>query len=242
MANHRAILRILTNGSFGIRKSAGNFIAKRADYHGLLPHNAGDVSSSFDLSRRNALDARGYLHINQSYLLQVPHLSRNHCSQAGFEHIVPEPDFPSFSTNGFVYQLLRSDNKNYQYSPGILDVRDVARVHIAGLHPLTKDHPKRVPVASPFQADPRDAIKYIADERPELRVRLADPSTVPVWPTYKLDVDLRPVEKAFGTKLDSYKTWKETILDAIDWFVGIEKQWKSKGLEVEVPTTLPVSK
>ncbi|KAJ7643828.1 hypothetical protein FB45DRAFT_1052709 [Roridomyces roridus] len=119
-------------------------------------------------------------------------------------------DDASFSTNRFVYQLLRPDNKNYQYSPGILDVHDVARVHIAGLHPLTKDHPKR---------------------RPELRVRLADPSTVPVWPSYKLDVDSGLVEKAFGIKMDSYETWKETILDAVDWFADIEKQWKSKDLE-----------
>lgn len=90
----------------------------------------------------------------------------------GFEEIVPEPDFAAFSTNSFVYQLLRADNKNYHYSPGVLDVRDVARVHIAALNPLTRDHPKRVPVVSPYQADFRDAIRYIAEERPALRSRL----------------------------------------------------------------------
>jgi len=158
----------------------------------------------------------------------------------GFEHIVPEPDFAAFSTDGFVYQLLRADNVNYHYSPGVLDVRDVARIHIAGLNPLTPDHPKRVPIVSPYPADFRDAIKYISDERPELRARLADPSKVPVWPAYKLDVDLVPVEKAFGIKLDSYKTWKETILDSIDRFIDIENQWKSKGLKFEVPTAPPM--
>ncbi|KAJ7078687.1 hypothetical protein C8R44DRAFT_895906 [Mycena epipterygia] len=158
----------------------------------------------------------------------------------GFEHIVPEPDFAAFSTNGFVYQLLRPDNVNYHYSPGVLDVRDVARIHIAGLNPLTPDHPKRVPIVSPYPADFRDAIQYISDARPELRSRLADPSKVPVWPAYKLDVDLAPVEKSFGISFGSYKTWKETILDSIDRFIDLEEQWTNKGFEVEVPASPPM--
>jgi hypothetical protein len=153
---------------------------------------------------------------------------------------VPEPDFAAFSTDGFVYQLLRADNVNYHYSPGVLDVRDVARIHIAGLNPLTPDHPKRVPIVSPYPADFRDAIKYIYDERPELRGRLADPSTVPVWPSYKLDVDLAPVETAFGISLGSYKTWKETILDSVDRFIDVENQWTDKGLKFEVPSVPPM--
>ncbi|KAJ7750662.1 hypothetical protein DFH07DRAFT_922512 [Mycena maculata] len=158
----------------------------------------------------------------------------------GFEHIVPEPDFATFSTNGFVYQLLRADNVNYHYMPGVLDVRDVARIHIAGLNPLTPNHPKRVPIVSPHDADFRDAIKYIAEERPELRGRLADPSKVPLWSTYKINLDLTPVEKAFGISLGSYKTWKETILDSIDRFIDVENQWTSKGLKFEVPTAPPM--
>ncbi|KAJ7679751.1 hypothetical protein B0H17DRAFT_1206398 [Mycena rosella] len=158
----------------------------------------------------------------------------------GFERMIPEPDFAAFSTSAFVYQLLRADNVNYHYTPGVLDVRDVARIHIAGLNPLTRDHPKRVPLSSPYPADFRDAIKYIHDERPELRDRLADPSKVPRWPSYKVDVDMQPVEKAFGISLASYKTWKETILDAVDRFVDVEKQWKSKGFKVEVPTAPPM--
>ncbi|KAJ7363923.1 hypothetical protein DFH08DRAFT_730192 [Mycena albidolilacea] len=157
----------------------------------------------------------------------------------GFEHIVPEPDFAAFSTNGFVYQLLRADNVNYNYSPGMLDVRDVARVHIAGLNPLTADHPRRVPVISQYPNDWREAIRFISEARPELRARLADPSKAPVWTTPRA-VDLAPVEKAFGIKLDSYKTWKETILDAVDRFIDLENQWKAKGLKFEVPTAPPM--
>ncbi|KAJ7490466.1 hypothetical protein FB451DRAFT_1552180 [Mycena latifolia] len=105
----------------------------------------------------------------------------------GFEEIVLEPDFTAFSTNDFVYQLLRADI--------------------------------RVPIVSPYPANFRDAIKYISDVHPELRERLADPSKVPVWPSYKFDVDLAP---------------KETILDAVDRFIDIENQRNSKGLTAEV--------
>ncbi|KAJ7701486.1 hypothetical protein B0H17DRAFT_1244242 [Mycena rosella] len=159
----------------------------------------------------------------------------------GFEHIVPEPDFTTLPSNGYIYQLLRSDNVNYHCQPsGVMDIRDVARIHIAGLNPLTRDHARRVPLSSPYPGAFRDAINYISEARPELRARLADPSTVPFWPAYKLNVDLAPVEKAFGIPLGSYKMWKETILDAVDSLVGLEKQWKSKGLAVEVPTEPPV--
>ncbi|KAJ7637669.1 hypothetical protein DFH06DRAFT_649379 [Mycena polygramma] len=158
----------------------------------------------------------------------------------GFEQIVSEPDFAAFSTNGFVYQLLRADNVNYNYSPGMLDVRDVARIHIAGLNPLTPDHPNRVPIVSPHPSDWRDAIQYISDARPELRSRLADPSKAPIWPSYKRDVDLTPVETGFGIDLGSYKTWKTTILDSVDRFIEVEDQWKSKGFEFQVPTTPPM--
>ncbi|KAJ7701487.1 hypothetical protein B0H17DRAFT_1195272 [Mycena rosella] len=159
----------------------------------------------------------------------------------GFEHIVPEPDFAALSTNGYIYQLLRSNNVNYHPLPhGVLDIRDVARIHIAGLNPLIRDHPKRIALGSPYPANFQDAIKYISDSRPELRERLADPSTAPVWPSHKLDIDFAPLEKAFGISLDSYKTWKETILDAVDTLIEVEKQWIIKGFKVEVPTAPPM--
>ncbi|KAJ7931418.1 hypothetical protein B0H13DRAFT_2308576 [Mycena leptocephala] len=125
----------------------------------------------------------------------------------GFEHIVPEPDFAAFSTNGFVYQLLRADNVNYNYSPGMLDVRDVARIHIAGLNPLTPDHPKRVPIVSPYDSDWRDAI-----------------NKAPVWPSYKYDIDLTP-------------TWKETVLDSVDRFIDVENQWRTSSNVITVMST-----
>ncbi|KAF7298757.1 Epimerase domain-containing protein [Mycena indigotica] len=162
----------------------------------------------------------------------------------GFESIVPSPEgaFAAFSTNGFVYQLLRSDNKNYHYFPGSIDVRDVARIHITGLTAPTPNgsRPRRVPIVSPYQTDFREAIHIIHDERPQLRERLAHPDTVPRWTTYKCDVDLDALEKYFGYPLSAFKTWRETILDGVDRFIEIENYWKGKGFEFEVPVEPPV--
>ncbi|KAF7309002.1 Epimerase domain-containing protein [Mycena kentingensis (nom. inval.)] len=161
----------------------------------------------------------------------------------GFEHIAPTPEGVStFSSNGFIYQLLRPDNTNYAYSPGSIDVRDVARIHIAALNTtVPKDaRPRRVPLVSPYQTDFREALKYLYDERPELRARLADPETAPRWTTYTLPIDLKPVEEAFGYKISGFKTWKETVLDAIDRFVKIEDSWTSKGFKFEIPREPPV--
>ncbi|KAJ7069496.1 hypothetical protein C8F01DRAFT_1363671 [Mycena amicta] len=162
----------------------------------------------------------------------------------GFESIVPTPEgaFAAFSTNGFVYQLLRSDNTSYHYGPGSIDVRDAARIHIAALSAPTPNgsRPRRVPIVSPHQTDFRDAIQFINDERPALRERLADPETVPRWATYKRDVDLTPVEQFFGYPIASFKTWRETILDAVDRFIDIEQEWTSEGFEFQVPREPPM--
>ncbi|KAF7298795.1 Epimerase domain-containing protein [Mycena indigotica] len=155
----------------------------------------------------------------------------------GFESIVPTPEGSTlaFSSDAYIYQLLRPDNKVYQTFPGTIDVRDVARIHIAALAAPTANEtrPRRVAIASPEQTDFRDAIKFIHDERPELRARLADPETVPRWPSYQIDVDLTPVEESFGYPISAFKTWRETILDAVDRFIEIERHWASQGHRFE---------
>ncbi|KAF7375001.1 Epimerase domain-containing protein [Mycena sanguinolenta] len=138
-----------------------------------------------------------------------------------YTHIIPEPDFAAFSTNGFIYQFLRPDNANYNYSPGMIDVRDAARVHIAGLTPLLPNHPKCVPLVAPETTEWRAAIACIAEARRELHARLADPERAPVWGR-NIEVDLGVVERAFGVKSDSYKTWKETILASVDRFIEVK--------------------
>ncbi|KAJ7274199.1 hypothetical protein C8J57DRAFT_1595153 [Mycena rebaudengoi] len=150
----------------------------------------------------------------------------------GFEHLAPEFDFSTLSSNAFVYKLLRPDNVSYPYFlTGATDVRDVARIHIAGLNPLTKDHPRRIATCSPHSSDYREAIRFIAEERPELRNRLADQH----GPDLALIYDGRRPDAAevYGIQTDSYKSWKETILDTVDSLVALEKQWISKGFKME---------
>ncbi|KAF7314629.1 Epimerase domain-containing protein [Mycena kentingensis (nom. inval.)] len=158
-----------------------------------------------------------------------------------FEKLVPSPDgaFTQFSTNGFVWQLLRKDNTNYHYTPGSIDVRDVARIHIAALE-TTGPHPRRVPIQSPYETDFRAAIQLVYDERPELRARLADPETVPRWQSYRLPIDLKPVEDVFGYPTSKFKTWRETILDGVDRFLDIERHWAKQGFEFEIPREPPL--
>lgn len=121
-------------------------------------------------------------------------------------------------------------------------MRDVAKIHIAALSTTVPNgsRPRRVPIASPYPSDFVDAIQFIHDERPELRERLADPTKVPRWDSYKLDMDLTPLEKSFEVPISSLKTWRETILDAVDRFIALEKVWTSKGFEFEVPSQPPM--
>lgn len=159
----------------------------------------------------------------------------------GFENIIPKPDYKAFSTDGYIYALLRAENEHYPSSEGFVDVRDLARAHIAALNPISSvaGH-KRLAIVSPYPSDYRDAIKYLADERPELRDRLADPSKAPIFASFKLDVDLTPIENVLGIKKDSYKTWRETVLDTVDNLISFEKGWRNKGFEVAVPLETPL--
>jgi hypothetical protein len=110
----------------------------------------------------------------------------------GFEHIVPEPDYSAFSTNGFVYQLTTSTT-----------LRDTG-------HARRRAHPHRGPapaegrppqtrthcLAAPKRMSRRDYV-HISRNGLALRGRLVDPSRAPVWPSTRA-VDLVPVENAFG--------------------------------------------
>lgn len=153
-----------------------------------------------------------------------------------------EPGYRAFSTNGFIYALLRPDNVHFAPSPGAIDVRDVARAHLLALEspPTSVVGRKRSPLVSPYQSSYKDAIEIIAKERPELKDRLVHPSKAPEWPSYTIEVDRELVEKQIGLKADSYIPWRETVLDAVDSLVRIENIWKAKGFKVAVPDTPPL--
>ncbi|KAJ7592594.1 hypothetical protein C8J56DRAFT_928987 [Mycena floridula] len=159
----------------------------------------------------------------------------------GFEHIVPTPEFKALSTNGYIYALLRPDNTFYPGSSGVIDVRDVARAHVAALtsKPSSIVGRKRYTLVAPEVNSYAEALRFISEERPELRSRLADSTLAPNY-TEIPKVERENLAEVVGVASDSYKTWKETVLDTIDSLVTLEKVWKEKGLKFEMPTESPL--
>ncbi|KIK69929.1 hypothetical protein GYMLUDRAFT_67186 [Collybiopsis luxurians FD-317 M1] len=160
----------------------------------------------------------------------------------GFEEIAPEPDFNALSTNGYVYSLLKHTALATDFTsiPGYIDVRDVARAHEKALSAPKSNSPKRFPLVSPYPASYSGAIYLLQGERPHLRERLADPGIAPSWECMDWPVDRQRLEDVIGLEVDSYKTWKETVLDTIDSLVKLEEGWKSKGLEIQRPDGPPL--
>ncbi|KAJ7903644.1 NAD(P)-binding protein [Mycena olivaceomarginata] len=226
-ADGETALKSAVEGSLHILREARKAGVKKFVATGstvTFPENAYGPNDWVPVTKEQALEGN-------AFVLYIAEKKFGEQAVLAFAEEHPEIDITVYLSPTQPLILLRADNVNYNYSPGMLDVRDVARVHIAGLNPLTADHPRRVPVISQYPNDWREAIRFISEARPELRARLADPSKAPVWTTPRA---------AFGIKLDSYKTWKETILDAVDRFIDLENQWKAKGLKFEVPTAPPM--
>lgn len=118
-----------------------------------------------------------------------------------------------------------------------IDVRDVARAHVAALTaPLESvTGRKRMVIASPHAADFGVAVALIANERPELKDRLVDLAKLPAYPFLTIPVNLKRVEDVLGVPKESYASWKDTILDTVDSLIALEKEWKARGFTVEIP-------
>lgn len=111
-----------------------------------------------------------------------------------------------------------------------MDVRDLARAHVAALNSPSASviGRKRLIVASPYDFNYKDAIEYIAEQRPELKARLiSDTSKAPEHANAPWD--LSRLEEVTGVKSESFKTWHETILDTVDALLALEKEWVKKG-------------
>ncbi|KAF5365220.1 hypothetical protein D9758_005448 [Tetrapyrgos nigripes] len=156
----------------------------------------------------------------------------------GFEQFIPEPGSEALSTDAHIYNLLQGDKCQIPTSVGYADIRDVARAHILALTSIPQSGVsdgklKRLAIASPYENDWREAVKYIAEERPQMKDRLAGLEKVPVLEELSLKgIDHGRLEEVLGMKKNDFRTWKETVLDAVDSFVRIEEGWKSRGLKV----------
>jgi hypothetical protein len=89
-------------------------------------------------------------------------------------------------------------------------------------------------IASPYNFNFQGVVELISANRPHLKNRLIT-ATPPVFPLYKLPVDLKRVEDVLGVKVDSYKKWEETMLDSVDSLLEVEKAWEAKGYTVVIP-------
>lgn len=150
---------------------------------------------------------------------------------------VPKPDYGALSTNLHIYHMLTRKGRAFPLIPASADIRDVARMHVGALNsPLESSiGRKRVPISSPYDGNYKEAVQFVAAAHPNLKDRLVDASTAPQFPIDKLPVDLKRVEDVTGVKIDSYYTWRETVLDTIDSLLALEKGWVSEGYEVEIP-------
>jgi hypothetical protein len=81
----------------------------------------------------------------------------------------------------------------------------------------------------------RQAIQLVAEAHPELRDRLVDADSAPELPMDKLPVDLQRVADVTGVQIDSYHTWRDTVMDTVDALLALEKEWISKGYQIDIP-------
>lgn len=95
--------------------------------------------------------------------------------------------------------------------PLFCDVRDCAKVHVMALKNKSVAN-KRLPICSDSFTW-HEAVRYLYDERPELRDRLPplSPEAPPKRTVARIDTHL--VEDAFGM---SFIPWKKSLMDTID--------------------------
>ncbi|KAF5365219.1 hypothetical protein D9758_005449 [Tetrapyrgos nigripes] len=158
-------------------------------------------------------------------------------SPPGYEEFMSEPDPAPLGSNTHIYALIGGKNCEIPAFPGYADLGDVARAHMLALHSIHQSAVsdrkiKRLAFASPNPSSWREALKYIAEERPKLKDRLTSPDKVPVLEEhYVKGVEFERLEEVLGFKRSEFKTWKETVLESVDSFLKIEEGWRSRGLE-----------
>jgi len=160
-------------------------------------------------------------------------------TRPGFEHIIPQRDDKALSSLIHIYNLLNPTTTEF-VDPVVVDVRDVARLHLAALTaPPTVDIGiKRFAIRAPYFASYQDAIKYIAEAFPELKDqgRLIAEDKVPGYPTMlegKLNVDWDRIEEVFGAGVGggTFRGWKEMVVDTVRSLLELEKAWANVGVK-----------
>ncbi|OBZ68542.1 hypothetical protein A0H81_11537 [Grifola frondosa] len=134
----------------------------------------------------------------------------------------------AFSTNYVIYDLLRPDGVLMFPFAWSIDVRDVARGLVSALASRTDVGRKRILMTAEWYSW-KDAAEWISAAHPELKGRLskAARSAGPA-PTTKID-NARAREVLGLVPRPS----KQTLLDAVDQYIALEKKWASKGYNLQ---------
>jgi nucleoside-diphosphate-sugar epimerase len=136
---------------------------------------------------------------------------------------VPPGDKSALSTDIFIYDLLFAGNKVSTPPTGYVDVRDVAIGLVKGQK--TPGNHRIIFGGEWFALE--DAINYIASIHPELKDRLA--TTSPTAQKNSL-LDLSKAADVLGL---TPRPWKESVRDAVESLLELEKSWIAQGVEVK---------
>lgn len=133
----------------------------------------------------------------------------------------PLPSSSNLGTNSMVYGLLVGGVPN-QPPPFVVDVRDVARAHIAALDVLRKDNlqDKRF-IVNAGNLTWKDAAEHLNVVRPSLKTAVLTEFPPLPGPASTLD-NSRSLEVL---KLGAYIEPKKTVEDTVDALVEVRKSW-----------------
>ena len=136
--------------------------------------------------------------------------------------VIPIGDYSTLSTDLLLFNALLPDSKSQTPPLGFVDVRDVAASLIAGLN--VPGHTRNI-VASPW-FDLTEVVEYVGEIHPELKDELPKlTATGQKESPYATEASL----KRLGIEV---KPWKETVRDAVEDLLRVEKEWISKGVDV----------
>ncbi|KAK1222035.1 hypothetical protein PQX77_015134 [Marasmius sp. AFHP31] len=148
---------------------------------------------------------------------------------------------PSFPAMTPVFWNFIDPEGYFFFEPEYIDVRDLAKAHVWAMTQarLTSEvGRKRLIVASPHGVDYGRSVELLREERPQLRGRLIKRKP-PVFEHDRLSIEFDWVEKVLRMRKEDFYTWEETLLDGIDNYVELEKQWTASGHDFKTPPLLP---
>jgi len=133
--------------------------------------------------------------------------------------IIPPGDTNALSTNTIIYKALLPDSRSRTFDVGYIDVRDVALALIAGIN--TPGKTRNLLTGEWFEL--KDAVEYVGTLHPELTI----PKLVSSGRTDSI-VACEPALKRLGLTL---RPWKDSVRDAAEAVLKVEKDWIAQGFE-----------